>query len=64
MVSTQACRCLVCNRERKNLNFGLVIKGNYICYWCEQAIVESGCGDESYNDYVNGVRKIWRCPVA
>jgi hypothetical protein len=64
MFTAKYCGCLVCGREPGSGFSGLLIKGCYICYWCEQAMLASRCEDESYAVYVSGVRKIWRCPVA
>ncbi|GBF34373.1 hypothetical protein DCCM_3485 [Desulfocucumis palustris] len=57
-------RCLLCGREAGAAALGLRIKGKHICANCEKALIGSCCRDENYSHYVNGLKNIWRCPVA
>ncbi len=62
--SLPAGRCLFCGREVGAATIGLLINGKHICSNCERGLIRCRCGDESYSHYVNGLKKIWRCPVA
>ncbi|MFZ5597184.1 MAG: sigma factor G inhibitor Gin [Bacillota bacterium] len=54
-------RCLFCG-ERPVFG-GILLRGGIICSACEWDLVNSRCGDSRYMYYMNGLKRIWRCPV-
>jgi len=58
-----AARCIICGVTGIYV-YGLRLRGRFICANCERSIVNSICNDYSYSLYINGLKKIWRCPGA
>lgn len=54
--------CLICGAVY--YGGGIFIRGRFICGPCERMLVNSSCDDLFYGYYINGLKKMWRCPVA
>lgn len=49
--------CIICGQSRPS---GISVCGHFICQVCEQAIVETGADDPTYNDLVRKLKQLWQ----
>ncbi|GAB6179069.1 hypothetical protein JCM14036_03880 [Desulfotomaculum defluvii] len=52
-------KCILCQTDISENNFGLVILGRCICANCEQEITNLCWDDPDYDAYKRGLKKIW-----
>lgn len=46
-------RCIICNKQ----GYGIMIKGNLICTYCEKKVVECDVNSEFYQFYKDRLKK-------